>query len=52
MIVDYEEWFVFPSDLQCKFSFLTKNETPIEMLMLHKESHICLVKMNTSVDYT
>ncbi len=38
--------------LTCKFSSLTKNKTPIEKLALHKESHICLVKMNTSVDYT
>jgi hypothetical protein len=52
MIIDYEEWFVFPSHLQCKFSSLTKNKTPVEKLALHKESHICLVKMNTSVDYT
>jgi hypothetical protein len=32
MMVDYEEWFVFPSHLQCKCSSLTKNKTPIEKL--------------------
>jgi hypothetical protein len=51
MMVDYEKWLSFLPTYNANVILWQKTKPPLKNFMLHKESRICLVKMNTSVDY-